>query len=212
MEGRLRRHDQHGGRGVGGGEPVDHGVERRVGQHIGIVGEEVLVGPDVLAHPAQPLADRRLQPGVDERDRPVRHVRIEQLDLTGAHDEVVGFHLAVVQEEVLDHRLAVTEAQDEFLVAVVGVVAHHVPQQRAGPDHLQRLGDQVALGHPHAHPVTAAEKHYFHHTHPFRPRIAPRAAPHSGRPNLQCSAELDTSGISGRTWVAALRATTAAVI
>ena len=41
--------------------------------------------------------------------------------------EIVGPGLVVVQEEVLDVRSAVAEAENEIGVAEMRVVAHHVP-------------------------------------------------------------------------------------
>ena len=55
----------------------------------------------------------------------------------------------------------VAEAEDELGVAVMRVVAHDVPQQRALPDHRHRLRDVVhAVAHPH--PVATAEQHDLH--------------------------------------------------
>ena len=57
-----------------------------------------------------------------------------------AEHEVVGHRLVVAQEVVLDHVRPVAEAEHEVLVAVVGVVAHHVPQDRPVPDRVIGLG------------------------------------------------------------------------
>src|SRR5690242_20988797 len=56
------------------------------------------------SHPHQPLADRRVEAGVDERDVPVVDVRTVQLDVPAAadHGEVVRLGLVVVDEVVLD--------------------------------------------------------------------------------------------------------------
>ena len=76
-------------------------VQRCVGQHVGVVGQEVLVAVEVLAHAAQPLADRRFESGVDEGDRPVADVGVHQFDLAVAHHEVVRRGFLVVRKKFL---------------------------------------------------------------------------------------------------------------
>ena len=157
VERRLRRDDHHRSGGAGCVELLDHVVHRRVGQHVGVVGQEVLVAVEVASHPAKALADRRFESGVDEGDRPVADVGMHQFDLAAAHDEIVRRGFLIGQEVVLDVRRAVAEAQNEFLVAEVGVVAHHVPDERSRTDHLHRLRHAVIAAVAHSHPVTAAE-------------------------------------------------------
>ena len=78
-----------------------------------------------------------------------------------AEHEVVGHRLVVAQEVVLDHVRPVAQAEHEVLVAVVGVVAHHVPQDRPVPDPGHRLGQDVGgAGEPQ--PLTAAEQDDLH--------------------------------------------------
>ena len=98
-------------------------------------------------------------------------------------DEVVGPGLVVVQEEILDRRGAVPEAEDEIGVAEMGVVAHDVPEQRALPDQRHRLGAVGdAIAHPH--PEATAEQDDFHDSHlhsddlELRDRERPGAPPH----------------------------------
>src|SRR2546430_5799606 len=84
-----------------------------------IVGQEHLLAVEVVPDPAQPLADRRGDSGLYERDRPVGDVRREQLDIAVPQDEVVGLGFPVVQEEVADVVCPVAEAEDELLVSEV---------------------------------------------------------------------------------------------
>ena len=58
-------------------------------------------------------------------------------------DEVVRQALAVIQEVVLDDIRAISEAEHEVAMSVVGVVLHDVPQYRAIPDVDHGLGDAV---------------------------------------------------------------------
>ena len=141
----------------------------RVREHVRVVGQEHRLAVDEAAYPAQSLADRRVQPGVDERDPPVGDVGPEQLDLAGAalEDEIVGLGLVVVQEEVLDRGRAVAEAEHEIGVPEMRVVAHHMPHEGTVPDHRHRLG---TVGDPvtHPHPEATAEKYDLHDSHPHR--------------------------------------------
>src|SRR6266508_4326629 len=60
-------------------------------------------------------------------------------------DEVVGQRL-VVGEEVALHQVApVAQAQQEVALAVVRVVAHHVPEDRPVADDGHRLGNGLAV-------------------------------------------------------------------
>ena len=89
----------------------------------------------ILADRRQPLADVGVQPGVDERDRPVVDVARQQLDLPppSREHEVVRHGLVVVRgSSSLITSALVAEAEDEVLVPEVGVVLHDVPQDRAG--------------------------------------------------------------------------------
>ena len=162
MERGLRRDDEHRRRGTGFVELRDHIVEGSVGEDVGVVREKVLVAVEVLSYAAQSLTDRRFQTRIDERDGPLADVGIQKLDFVGMEDEVIGLRFAVVEEEVFDGLGAVPEAEDELLVAKVGVVVHHVPQQGPGADHLHRLGDGVVAVVTHAHAVTTAEQDNFH--------------------------------------------------
>ncbi len=164
----LRRHrGQHPDR-VARRELLHHVVEWQVGQDVGVVGEEHLLVLDVGPDAPQPLADRRVEAGVHEVDRPVPDVGGAQLHLAAAQDEVVGRRLGVVEEVVLDVLGAVAEAQDELLVPEVRVVPHDVPDQRPWTDGRHRLRHvRDAVTHPHA--VPAAEQD---HLHPGAPLVA----------------------------------------
>ena len=179
MEGRLRRHGEQAADRGRRPEPIDHRVQRCVGEHVRVVGQEHVLVLDEVTHPTQPLADRRVEPGVDERDRPVLDVAAEQLDVATAQDEVVAGRLGVGEEEVLDVMRTVAQAQHEVRVSEVRVVAHDVPDQRPRSDLVHRLG-QVgdAVAHPHA--VPTAEQDDLHPQTTSRVGIGKtRRPPHS---------------------------------
>src|SRR6267143_158739 len=69
------------------------------------------------------------------------------------------FRLAI--QVILDHLGAITQAQDELLVAEMSIVLHHVPQDRPVTDMNDGLGCTFArFSDPHALPT--AEKNNFH--------------------------------------------------
>ncbi len=144
-------------------ERLDVPVEVEIGQAVGVVGKEHLLALQMRANTHQSLADVRVQPRIDERDAPILDVFSKELDRATAVrvDEIVEDALVVFEKEVLDRRPAVAQAQDEVLVAEVGVVLHQVPQDGPGADLDERLRDHVrVLAKPHAE--TAAEKNDFH--------------------------------------------------
>src|SRR5271156_302045 len=82
------------------------------------------------------------------------------LTSVGQH-EVVGHEFAVVDEVILDYIGAIAEAKNEVLVAEVGIVLHHVPQDRPVAYMHHGLGDAFA-GFPDPHAEASAEQYYFH--------------------------------------------------
>ena len=143
-------------------ERVEDRVQGSVGDDVAVVGQEHVLAREVVAHPEQALADEGPGAGVGERDPPVADVGREVLHLAspGEH-EVVGHRLVVVEEVVLDHVRPVAETEHEVAVAVVGVVAHHVPQDRPVPDPGHGLGQDVGrAGEPE--PLAAAEQDDLH--------------------------------------------------
>src|SRR5437879_13411502 len=71
------------------------------------------------------------------------------------------FRSVVIPEIVLDDVGAVAQAQDEVLVPEVGVVLHHVPENRAIADRHHWLRDVLVVV-PKSHPQATAEQHDLH--------------------------------------------------
>src|SRR5262249_30644394 len=117
------------------------------------------------ANPPQPLANGGVETSVHERDPPVGDISPKQADVSRAvrEHEVVRRGLVVVEEEVLDVRPAVAQAEYEVRVAEVCVISHHMPEQRALPDHCHwfwRICHTIA----HPHTQAATEQNNFHAT------------------------------------------------
>src|SRR5439155_19916788 len=87
-----------------------------------------------------------------------------QLDVAAdREDEVVREGLVVVEEVLLDRLRVVTQAEDEVVVPVVGVVAHDVPQDGAVPYRDHRLRNRRPCL-ANAQPLSAAEEDDLHET------------------------------------------------
>ena len=128
-------------------ERLDVRVEGQIRQAIGIVGEEHVVAVEMGLDASQTLADVRVVTSVDEGDLPLVDARAEDLNVLAAvrKHEVICRPLVVLQEELLDPACAVAEAEDEFLVAEVGVVLHQVPKDGPLPDVDQRLRNVLGI-------------------------------------------------------------------
>ena len=98
---------------------------------------------EVRLHLLQALADDGVQPRVDERDRPVVDVALEQLDALAAvrEHEVVRERLVVGEEVLLDRLGLVAQAEHEIGDPEARVVVHDVPEDRLVADRDHRLRD-----------------------------------------------------------------------
>ena len=68
-----------------GFEPLNHIRQLRVREDVRVVGQEHRLVFDKAPHPAEPLADRRVQARVNQSDPPFGDIRLEQLDCRGRH-------------------------------------------------------------------------------------------------------------------------------
>ena len=165
---RLGRVDDHERADQAAGmERVQVVRQPQIGQPVGIVRQELVLAMQVGLDTHQPLADGRLRPGVGEGDVPVVDVRAQQPDVTAAaaQHEVVRGPLLVVEEVLLDDLALVAQAEDELLVAEIGVVLHEMPQDRSVADLHHRLGHRIAVL-ANAHALSAAEEDDLHSAQP----------------------------------------------
>jgi hypothetical protein len=73
--------------------------------------------------------------------------------LEAGQNEVIGSAFVVIEEVILDGVGAMSQAEDKILVPEVGVVLHHVPQDRPVADMHHRLGHIFGIANPHALPA-----------------------------------------------------------
>ena len=116
----------------------------------------------MLLHCLQSLSDVRIDPGVHESDAPVLDVAVQQFQVLAAlgQNEVIGGAFVVVEKVVLDDVRPIAHAEDEVPVSEVGVILHHVPQQRPVADVHHRFRQIVGIADPHAEAST--EQDDFH--------------------------------------------------
>src|SRR5437667_10784726 len=79
------------------------GVERKIGEAVGVICQEHVLVCQVLLDRLEPLADVRGGRGVDEGDAPSMDVAVQQFQLvaTAGEDEVVGQTCVVGEERVV---------------------------------------------------------------------------------------------------------------
>ncbi len=108
-------------------------------QAIAIVRQEFFFFLQVLFNGFEALADIRIYPGIRESNPPIMDIAIQQIHLfaTARKNKIVGSAL-VVSEKVIFHSFRpMSQTENEVLVAEVGVVLHHMPEDRpiANEDH-----------------------------------------------------------------------------
>src|SRR5712692_142242 len=144
-------------------ERFDQIGEMEIRQIVAVVRQENFVAIQIFLYRFQSLANVCICSRVDKCNCPVVDVTIEDLDVSATIEqhEVVRYQFTVIYKVVFDDIGTISEAENEILVPEMGIVLHHVPQNRpvANVDH--RLGGSFPrLSDPHTEP--AAEKHYLH--------------------------------------------------
>ncbi len=119
------------------------------------VGEHERLGADVLGQALHPAPGLRVRTGIQQMDHPVFAVTAVGRDLAGIQlDGQAARPVVVVEEVVLDLLALVAQGDDEFLVALSGIDAHDVPQDRLAADLDHRLGpDGRLFGEPCSQPA-----------------------------------------------------------
>ncbi len=141
----------------------NRGVDVAVDQPVPVCQKECLLF-DEPQHPLKPSPGHGGLARIDQGHAPILFVVLTVvLELrAGAEPEghVAGIPL-VIAEEVLDHFAFVAEAQDEILVAVVGVDLHDMPKYRPFANRHHRFGPKLGFL-AQARPQTTAQNHHFH--------------------------------------------------
>src|SRR4029077_12278735 len=114
-----------------------------IGKTITVVGQEHLFAFEIFLDSFEALADVGGDAGVSESDAPIVDITIDEVDIftTGGEDEVVGNIFVVVDEIILDGVRAMPETKDEILMAIMGVILHHMPKDGAIANRGHWLGD-----------------------------------------------------------------------
>jgi len=131
------------------------------------VGAEELVALEIVSHPEESLSAWSLIAGVGEDEvEALRIIRLLDLDSSVsavAHREAdIGIPPGLPSDEVLLDTLAeVPEAENELAEAVVGVAAHHVPEDRPPADLNEGLRES-GFAPRQSQPASPTQDHDFH--------------------------------------------------
>src|SRR5262249_1123137 len=108
-----------------------------------VVGEEDVFAFQHFTDRPQALSNVGDLTGIDEGYRPVADIALKQFDIAPARRQrkVIGETLVVVEKVILDHVATVTETQNEVAMSVMGVIAHHMPDDGAVAKRHHRLWD-----------------------------------------------------------------------
>lgn len=122
----------------------------QIGQTIAVICQKFLVAVEMFLNGSQALANVRVDSRVGECDLPVIDVAIEQLQFLAAarQDKIVGDTLVVIEKVVLHYVRPIAQAENEVFVPEVGIVLHHMPQNRAVADLNHRLRDVFRVPDP----------------------------------------------------------------
>src|SRR5215469_4064072 len=102
MQRDIRADHKEGGDRASSFQPVCDVRQGTVGQTIAVVCQEHWLIPQVRAHGEQTLRDRCVEAGINERDSPVGHVWLKQLDLASPVSDykIVRDPFLVMDEEL----------------------------------------------------------------------------------------------------------------
>jgi hypothetical protein len=111
-------------------EALDHVVQVRVRETIGVVGQKDPLVLHMIANRPQPLADVAPYSRIDEGNAPVLLLLTQEFDIgtIAGHDAVSKNLRPVVQEELLDDVGFVAQCEYEILMSVSPVILDHVPE------------------------------------------------------------------------------------
>ena len=142
-------------------------IERHVSETVAVVGEKDIVAFQVLFDCLETLSDIGGGTSVSESDVPIVDIAIEKLKVLASfpQDEIVRKTFIVVQKIILDKVGSVTQAENEVIVPVMGVLLHNMPEDRSVSDVYHRLGNGLRkFTQPHSLPAT--KQNYFHRSSP----------------------------------------------
>src|SRR6266404_5802602 len=127
---------------------VEQAADVHVAQAVAVCKQEGVVVFEITGNALQAATGLGFEAGVGESDGEILFVvSAHELDLrlaAKANSEVT-IHGFVVQEVILDHVAAVSEAEDKLAHSVVGVHLHDVPQNGSAPDLHHRFGPEFGF-------------------------------------------------------------------
>src|SRR6266566_4644069 len=130
-------------------------LEGQIAQTIAVVGQKLFLSMQIFLYRFQALADVGTDSSIGKGDSPIVNVAVEQFETFAAarKNEVVGSAFVVVEKVVLDGVRPMSQAENEVFVPKVGVILHHMPEERPVSDMHHRLGQVFGFANPHAQPT-----------------------------------------------------------
>src|SRR6267378_2339123 len=127
---------------------VKQAADVDVAQAVAVGKQERVVVLEIAGNALQATTGLGFEAGIGEGDGKILFVvSAHELDLRFAAktNSEVTVHGFVVQEVILDHVAAISEAEDKLAHSVVGVHLHDVPQNGAASDLNHRFGPEFGF-------------------------------------------------------------------
>src|SRR6267378_5324570 len=127
---------------------VEQAADVDVAEAVAVGKQERVVVLEIAGNTLQAATGLGFEAGVGKSDGKILFVvSAHELDVRFAAKAnlEVTIHGFVVQEVILDHVAAISEAENELAHSVVGVHLHDVPQDGSAPDLNHRFGAEFSL-------------------------------------------------------------------
>src|ERR1019366_944127 len=127
---------------------VEQAADVDVAEAVAVGKQECVVVLKIAGNALQTTTRHGFEAGVGEGDGEILLLMsAHELDvrLAAEANSEVTIHGFIVQEVILDHVAAISEAENELAHSVVGVHLHDVPQDGTAPDLHHRFGAEFGL-------------------------------------------------------------------
>src|ERR1700675_1233703 len=127
---------------------IEQAADVDVAEAVAVCKQKRVVVLKITGNALQAATSHSFEAGVGKGDRKILFVvSAHELDVRFAAKAnlEVTIHGFVVQEVILDHVAAISEAENELAHSVVGVHLHDVPQDGSSPDLHHRFGPKFGF-------------------------------------------------------------------
>src|SRR6266404_3278602 len=127
---------------------VQQAADVDIAKAVAVGKQERVVVLEITGNALQTAAGHGFEAGIGKSDGKILFVvSAHELDVRFAAKAnlEVAIHGFVIQEVILDHVAAISEAQNELAHSVVGIHLHDVPQDGTAPNLHHRFGPEFGL-------------------------------------------------------------------